>query len=112
MPSDLEYEVGNARIWGGIHFRSAVDDGVAIGKRTVNQVLAHHFQKIDTLEQTSAPEGEKARTRRAFSMSQPLQWAPVGANCIALASAATCRRLAARMQPLSRTLARTDHRGE
>jgi hypothetical protein len=42
---DLQYDVGNARIWGGIHYRSAVEDGVAIGKKTVNQVLAHHFQR-------------------------------------------------------------------
>ena len=42
---DLQYDVGNARIWGGIHYRSAVEDGIVIGKRTVNQVLAHHFQK-------------------------------------------------------------------
>ncbi len=42
---DLQYEVGNARIWGGIHFRSAVQDGIAIGNRTVRQVLAHHFQR-------------------------------------------------------------------
>ena len=43
--ADLEYEVGNARIWGGIHFRSAVDDGVDIGKRVANWVLAHHFHR-------------------------------------------------------------------
>lgn len=42
---DLEYEVANARIWGGIHFRSAVEDGVEIGKRTAHQVLAHHFHR-------------------------------------------------------------------
>jgi hypothetical protein len=42
---DLQYEVGNARIWGGIHYRSAVEDGIVIGKRTVKQVLAHHFQR-------------------------------------------------------------------
>ena len=42
---DLEYEVGNARIWGGIHFRSAVDDGIAISKKVTNQVLAHHFER-------------------------------------------------------------------
>jgi hypothetical protein len=41
---DLEYEVGNARIWGGIHYRSAVEDGVEIGK-TAHHVLAHHFQR-------------------------------------------------------------------
>jgi len=43
--SDLEYEVGNARIWGGIHYRSAIKDGSAIGKKTADQVLAHHFKK-------------------------------------------------------------------
>ena len=42
---DLEYEVGNARIWGGIHFRSAVDDGVKIGTHVANWVLAHHFHR-------------------------------------------------------------------
>ena len=42
---DLEYEVSNARIWGGIHFRSAVDDGVKIGTRVTNWVLAHHFHR-------------------------------------------------------------------
>jgi hypothetical protein len=41
---DLEDEVGNARVWGGIHFRSAVEDGAKIGKKTADQVLAHHFQ--------------------------------------------------------------------
>ena len=30
---DLTYEVGNARIWGGIHFRTAVEDGITIGTR-------------------------------------------------------------------------------
>jgi hypothetical protein len=43
--SDLEYEVSNARVWGGIHYRSAVEDGVEIGKKTANQVLAHHFKR-------------------------------------------------------------------
>jgi hypothetical protein len=41
---DLQYDVGNARIWGGIHYRSAVEDGITIGNKTANQVLAHHFQ--------------------------------------------------------------------
>jgi len=43
--NDLEYEVSNARIWGGIHFRSAVEDGVEIGKKTAHHVLAHHFKR-------------------------------------------------------------------
>jgi hypothetical protein len=43
--ADLQEEVANARIWGGIHYRSAVEDGTAIGKKTANHVLAHHFQR-------------------------------------------------------------------
>lgn len=42
--SDLEYEVGNARVWGGIHFRTAIEDGAEIGKKTAHHVLAHHFK--------------------------------------------------------------------
>jgi hypothetical protein len=42
---DLQYEVGNARIWGGIHYRSAIEDAIVIGNKTVKQVLRHHFQK-------------------------------------------------------------------
>jgi hypothetical protein len=42
---DLVHEVQNARIWGGIHYRSAVQDGIAIGMRTVQQVLSRHFQR-------------------------------------------------------------------
>jgi hypothetical protein len=44
---DLEYEVGNARIWGGIHYRSAVEDGIDIGRKTAHQVLAHHFHRSE-----------------------------------------------------------------
>jgi hypothetical protein len=44
---DLQEEVSNARIWGGIHYRSAVEDGVQIGKKTTDQVLAHHFHKSE-----------------------------------------------------------------
>jgi hypothetical protein len=43
--ADLEYEVSNARIWGGIHFRSAVEDGVKIAHNVTRQVLAHNFRK-------------------------------------------------------------------
>ena len=45
--SDLQDEVGNARIWGGIHYRSAVEDGIAIGMKTADQVLAHHFRRFN-----------------------------------------------------------------
>jgi hypothetical protein len=46
-PKDLEYEVSNARIWGGIHFRSAVEDGAEIGKQVAEHVLDHNFHKSD-----------------------------------------------------------------
>jgi len=42
---DLQHEVGNARIWGGIHYRSAIDDGVTIAARVSRQVLDHHFRR-------------------------------------------------------------------
>ena len=42
---DLQDEVGNARIWGGIHFRTAVDDGITISRHVANWVLAHHFHR-------------------------------------------------------------------
>jgi hypothetical protein len=45
--ADLRDEVSNARIWGGIHFRSAVVDGAAIGKRTATYVLGHAFERED-----------------------------------------------------------------
>ncbi len=42
---ELEYEVANARIWGGIHFRSAVEDGVQIAHKVTRQVVRHNFRK-------------------------------------------------------------------
>jgi hypothetical protein len=43
---DLAEDVGNARIWGGIHYRFSVEDGIAIGKKTADHVLAHHFREV------------------------------------------------------------------
>jgi hypothetical protein len=42
---ELQNEVGNARIWGGIHYRSAVRDGIAIGEQVTQHVLANHFHR-------------------------------------------------------------------
>jgi hypothetical protein len=44
---DLREDVGNARIWGGIHFRSAVEDGLELGRKVADQVLSHHFQRTE-----------------------------------------------------------------
>jgi hypothetical protein len=46
-PSDLAYEVANARIWGGIHYRDSVEDGTKIGHLVANWVLAHHFHSAN-----------------------------------------------------------------
>jgi VCPO second helical-bundle domain len=41
----LEREVTNARIWGGIHYRSAVEDGAKVAHKVAHDVLAHNFKK-------------------------------------------------------------------
>ena len=41
---DLVTEVGDARIWGGIHYRSSVEDGKDIGRKVAQQVFAKHFK--------------------------------------------------------------------
>ena len=46
-PKDLTNDVSEARVWGGIHFRSAVEDGADIARRTAHFVLAHHFKATD-----------------------------------------------------------------
>ncbi len=43
----LRDEVSNARVWGGIHFRSAVDDGASIARKTASYVLSHAFEESD-----------------------------------------------------------------
>jgi hypothetical protein len=43
--SELEYEVKNARIWGGIHYLTSTEVGSEIGKKVEHQVLAHHFHR-------------------------------------------------------------------
>ena len=44
---DLREDVSNARIWGGIHYRTAVVDGAAIARKTANYVLARFFKSTD-----------------------------------------------------------------
>jgi len=44
--SDVQDEIANARIFGGIHFRSACNDGRATGAQVANYVLTHTAQRI------------------------------------------------------------------
>ena len=36
-------EIANARVWGGIHFRHATDDGTKIGRKVANWMSEHFF---------------------------------------------------------------------
>ena len=40
-------EINNARVYGGIHFRTAVDDGQAIGTAVARFVLKNALQRVD-----------------------------------------------------------------
>lgn len=42
--SEALEEVNNARVFGGIHFRSACEDGQAVGAKVANHVLRHSLQ--------------------------------------------------------------------
>ncbi|USQ76008.1 vanadium-dependent haloperoxidase [Ornithinimicrobium cryptoxanthini] len=44
--SDALEEVVDARVWGGIHFRTADVQGGLIGKQTANWIHAHHFKPV------------------------------------------------------------------
>jgi hypothetical protein len=41
---DLLGEIGNARVWGGLHWRHAIRDGAVIGGRVAAHVQRRHFQ--------------------------------------------------------------------
>ena len=45
FPAALD-EVANARIFAGIHFRAACDDGRAVGASVANYVLANALQPV------------------------------------------------------------------
>jgi hypothetical protein len=49
--SDIAREVGDARVFGGIHFRFSIDDGLRLGRKVAEMVTWNHFQ--------SAGRGEK-----------------------------------------------------
>jgi hypothetical protein len=42
--NELLAEIGNARVWGGRHWRHALRDGALIGARVAAHVQWHHFQ--------------------------------------------------------------------
>lgn len=44
---DLENQVNDARISGGLHHRPSVDDASAIARKAASHVLAHRFPRIE-----------------------------------------------------------------
>ena len=44
-PKDLREDVSDARVWGGIHYRTSVVDGARIAQKTANYVLARFFKR-------------------------------------------------------------------
>ena len=43
---EIAAESVTARIWGGMHFRTSVEHGVALGQATADWVADHHFQAV------------------------------------------------------------------
>ena len=67
---ELQDEVGDARIWGGIHYRTAVKDGIAIGKQ-VTQLRAR---------QPLPPHAVTALTSRCRRVGDPTAPGGTGAT--------------------------------
>lgn len=44
---ELRQDVGNGRVWAGIHYRTSVEVGSKIAKKTANWVLDRNFQSTD-----------------------------------------------------------------
>jgi hypothetical protein len=41
--SDLTREISNARVWGGIHFRDATEEGLTLGRKVARWTLKRYF---------------------------------------------------------------------
>jgi hypothetical protein len=45
--TDFVQEVMDARVWGGMHFRTSNEHGAELGKNVGRWVMEHHFQPVD-----------------------------------------------------------------
>ena len=43
--SDVRADVADARVWGGLHFRSTMEESTKLANRVVAHVAAHHFRE-------------------------------------------------------------------
>ena len=39
-------EIGDARIWAGLHWREAIEAGEQIGRRVADDVARHYFRPV------------------------------------------------------------------
>lgn len=44
---DLVKEIGDARVWGGMHFRTSTEDGAELGKQVAKWVAKNYFQPVN-----------------------------------------------------------------
>ena len=44
--NEMVSEIKDARVWGGMHFRFANEDGAALGRRTANWVVRNYFRPV------------------------------------------------------------------
>ena len=65
-------EVGNARVWGGIHYRSAVEDGTLIGRQVFANLVATRFRVAGT---APAPAPPSTGTGVSDDSSSPVPFA-------------------------------------
>lgn len=56
--NDLQAEIINARVYGGMHYRFSVETGAAIGEHVADYVDANYFQRIDN-DEDSELEGQQ-----------------------------------------------------
>jgi hypothetical protein len=44
--NELMREIGNARVWAGLHWRHAIRHGEQIGRRVAAHVTKHYFREM------------------------------------------------------------------
>ncbi len=49
--SDVRREVAVARIYGGMHYHHSIVEGIKLGKKVANHMLAHFFRPLDEVEE-------------------------------------------------------------
>jgi hypothetical protein len=56
--SDALNEVIDARVWGGIHFRTADEQGAKLGKAVVKWEREHYFKPLDGCGDDAQHDGD------------------------------------------------------